>query len=142
MATSMFELDDIPDEGRWKMGKRCKRNTGEYPALVDETSLSKSLSLIYDELKSIKADTSHTQKLLASQIENITHIDTKLNEVTTVVNTQSELMKTLAYWSIDSEARNKRNNLLIFGVCETKNENCFSVSPSRLKHLLNIVRTT
>ncbi|KAH3752658.1 hypothetical protein DPMN_187279 [Dreissena polymorpha] len=69
MATSMYELDDIPDEGRWEMGKRRKRNTGEYPALVvDENSLSKSLSLIYDELKSIKADTSHTQKLRASQI--------------------------------------------------------------------------
>ena len=88
--------------------------------------MSKSLSLIYEELKSIKADTSHTQQLLASHIENITHIKKKVNEVTGVVNTQSLLMKTLAYRSIDSEARNKRNNLLFFGVGETKNENCFS----------------
>ncbi|KAH3786785.1 hypothetical protein DPMN_164895 [Dreissena polymorpha] len=94
MATSMYAIDDNPDEGRLEMEKGRKRNTGKYPAIVvDMNSLSKSLSSIYDGLKSINAETSHTQKLLASKIENIIHINKKLNEVNTVVNTQNVLLK-------------------------------------------------
>ena len=48
----------------------------------------------------------------------------KINGISLVTNQQSALLKSLAYKSIDIEARNWRINLLFRGIKETRNENC------------------
>jgi len=126
MATNYMELDEIPDSGEWEVIKRRKRNTGgESTYLFQESSIDSKLTLMFDELKSIKTDTGNTQKLLSLNTEYMKTLQTKVNEVVHVTNFQSELLKTVAYKSIDLEARSKRNNLLFFGFEEDRTENCF-----------------
>ena len=52
-------------------------------------------------------------------------LQTKVSEVVQVTNCQSELLKAVAYKSIDLEARSKRNNLFFWGFEEDGTENCF-----------------
>ena len=51
----------------------------------------------------------------------------KLCEVIEVTNKNTNVLKTLAYKSIDLEARSRRNNLLFWGLLENPNENCFHI---------------
>ena len=67
------------------------------------------------ELKSIKTNKGNTQKLLSLNTEYMKLLQTKVSEVVQVTNCQSELLKAVAYKSIDLKARSKRNNLLFFG---------------------------
>ena len=80
---------------------------------------------MFDDMKSIKTDTGNTQKLLSLNTEYMKTLQTKVNEVVHVTNFQSELLKTVAYKSIDLEARSKRNNLLFSGFEGDRTENCF-----------------
>ena len=48
------------------------------------------------------------------------------------------MLRTLAYKSIDLEARSRRNNLLFWGLSENYNENCFSVIREFIKHQLGL----
>ena len=48
----------------------------------------------------------------------------------------SEHIDILAYWSIDIEARQRRNNLIFWGIPEVRSEDCFvAVSDFLAEHL-------
>ena len=65
-ATNYMEIDEIPDSGEWEVIKRRKRNTGgELTYVFQESSIDNNLTLMLGELKSIKTDTSNTQKILS-----------------------------------------------------------------------------
>jgi hypothetical protein len=51
----------------------------------------------------------------------------KVGQVIDVTNSQTELLKTLAFRSIDIEARSRRNNLIFRGLPEKIGENCFDL---------------
>ena len=65
-------------------------------------------------------------------------VNDKLCEVIEVTNKNSNVLKTLAYKSIDLEARSRRNNLLFWGLFETYNENCFFVIRDFIKRHLDL----
>ena len=48
------------------------------------------------------------------------------------------MLKTLAYKSIDLEARSRRNNLILWGLAENVNENCFVVIRDFIKNELDL----
>jgi len=64
-----------------------------------------------------------------------------INGISSVTNQQSALLKTLAYTSIDIEARHRRNNLLFRGIKETRYENCSILVMEFLAHTLQINTT-
>lgn len=51
----------------------------------------------------------------------------KIGQVIEVTNKNTSVLKTLAYKSIDLEARSRRNNLIFWGLYENYGENCFAV---------------
>lgn len=111
-------------------GKRKRRNssgTAFTSVSFDKKSIDAKLSLIFDELQSIKLGQDGTQKMVAATYEATKLACTRLNQVAMVTNKQSELLKTMAYKQIDLEARSRRNNLVVWGVVERQNENCFQV---------------
>lgn len=57
----------------------------------------------------------------------------KVNQLATVTNRQSEILKVLAYKQIDLEARSRRNNLVLWGCVERPSENCFQI----IRELIN-----
>ena len=48
------------------------------------------------------------------------------------------MLKTLAYKSIDLEARSRRNNLIFWGLAENVRENCFAVIRDFIKNELDL----
>ena len=54
--------------------------------------------------------------------QSIRCVNNKLDEVIDVTNRNSNVLRTLAYKSIDLEARSRRNNLLFWGLSENYNE--------------------
>jgi hypothetical protein len=65
----------------------------------------------------------------------------KLVEVIHTADSQSQFMKTLAYKSIDAEARSRRNNLIfscVRGFVENKGENCTSLILDFIENRLTI----
>ncbi|WAR11517.1 hypothetical protein MAR_025697 [Mya arenaria] len=65
-------------------------------------------------------------------------VNDKLNQVIKVANSQTDFMKTLAYKSIDLEARSRRNNLIFSGFAENAGENCTSIIRDFLHNRLSI----
>ena len=51
----------------------------------------------------------------------------KLGQVVDATNTNTFVLKTLAYKSIDLEARSRRNNLIFWGFVKIPNENSFAI---------------
>ena len=62
----------------------------------------------------------------------------KLGEVIEVTNTQSNVLRTLAYRCIDLEARSRRNNLIFWGILENPGENCFQIIRDFIQHNLDL----
>ena len=65
-------------------------------------------------------------------------VNDKLCKVIEVTNKNSNVLKTLAYKSIDLEARSRRNNLIFWGLPELYNENCFFVIRDFIKRHLDL----
>ena len=85
-------------------GKRKRRNssgTAFTSVSFDKKSIDAKLSLIFDELQSIKLGQDGTQKMVAATYEATKLACTRLNQVAMVTNKQSELLKTMAYKQID-----------------------------------------
>lgn len=65
-------------------------------------------------------------------------VNDTLNQVIHVTNTQTSFMKTMAYKSIDLEARARRNNLVFRGFVENTGENCTVIVRDFLQNRLAI----
>ncbi|WAR09294.1 hypothetical protein MAR_019252, partial [Mya arenaria] len=63
-------------------------------------------------------------------------VNDKLNQVIKVANSQTDVMKTMAYKSLDLEARSRRNNFR--GFAENAGENCTSFIREFLHNRLSI----
>lgn len=110
--------------------KRKRNNTDQTEQRVSEfmncTSESK-LNLIFDELLTIKDGQEHMSRAMLSFQKNYQIVNEKLCEIIEVTNKNTNVMKTLAYKSIDLEARSRRNNLVFWGLLENPYENCFEL---------------
>lgn len=91
------------------------------------SSIDKKLVHMFDELKFIRNEQVHCSMGMDKFHKSLTQMDQKVGQIANVTNSQTELMRALAYKSIDLEARSRRNNLIFRGLVEDKNENCYTV---------------
>ena len=89
----------------------------------------------------MKVDQTCTRELVSISNQYMKPTCDNINGISSVTNQQSALLKTLAYTSIDIEARHRRNNLLFRGIKETRYENCSILVMEFLAHTLQINTT-
>ena len=85
---------------------------------VNGTSEEK-LNFIYEELCLIREGQDRIRRGMSNFQQGFCYMNEKLWEVIEVTNTQSCVLRTLAYKSIDLEARSRRNNLIFWGSWRT-----------------------
>lgn len=110
--------------------KRKWNNTGygegRVRPFMDSSSTDK-LNLIFNELQVIRGNLEQMSRNVLNFQQSYRLVNNKLSEVIEVTNKNTNILKTLAYKSIDLEARFRRNNLLFWGLPENPNENCFQI---------------
>jgi len=98
-------------------------------------SVDDKLVIVFDEIRS----TRNEQDSGFGKFEkSVTRVEEKLTKVIEATNAQNELLKTLAYKSIDLEARSRRNNVIFRGFYEYQGENCFHIVRNFLADQLNL----
>ena len=125
----------------FQMNKRKRNNTEQSDLQINEFICSSSddkLNLIFQELRSIRGNQEQTNNGMLNFQENFLQIHQKLEQVVNVTNRNTDLLKTLAYKSIDQEARSRWNNLIFWGISENYEENCFSLIREFIKNHLDL----
>ena len=124
---------DGDDEGSWDVAgnrKRQRISTGgrsqsaqvpnEPPDLENLTSGDK-LDLILAKMSMSENRLGNVERKIDSVISLRSHV----NNLGSVVRSQSDRLKLLEYRSIDIEARSRRCNVIFYGLKECRNENAF-----------------
>ena len=101
-------------------------------------SADQKLNMIYDELKYITERQEQMTRGMLHFQQSISSVNNKLCKVITGTNRNSNVLKTLAFKSIDLEARSRRNNLIFYGLLEVIHENCFAVIRDFIKRHLDL----
>ena len=113
-------------EFRTVLSKRRKRidndQCGSY-----SSSLESKIDRIFGELKMIREGQEQTNRGMQAFQNNFLCMGNKMAEMIDVTNRNTSMLKTLAYKSIDLEARSRRNNLIFWGHVEQSYENCFGI---------------
>ena len=65
-------------------------------------------------------------------------ISESLDHVIKTTNRHTDMLKTLAYKSIDQEARSRRNNLIFWGLAENPRENCYDIIRDFIKNQMDL----
>lgn len=147
---SQVNLSEDEELGDWQYipknlnkRKRHATSTSSVPTGEDfEIADNKTkLSMIFEEIMNSKVDHASTRELIMITNKYMKIACEKTNGISSVVNQQSTLLKTLAYKSIDIEARSRRNNLLFRGIKETRFENCTYAVMDFLANILQIDTT-
>lgn len=121
--------------------KRKRNNTEQSDKSVSDFMSSTSedkLNRIFQELRLIRSNQDTTNSGMLTFQNNFLHMNKKLDEVIEVTNRNTDLLQTLAYKSIDQEARSRRNNLIFWGMAENYQENCFSIVRDFIKNHLDL----
>lgn len=106
------------------------------------SSMDDKLLMLFDEMRFMRDEQVRCSTGMLNCDKAISQISEKVNKVIHVTNTQSDLLKTLAYKSIDSEARFRRNNLIFRGFVEIRGENCFATIRQLLSEHLGLDPST
>ena len=93
---------------------------------------------MFDELVNIRINQEKTHRGMLTFQNCFMNMGEKVSEVIHVTNKNTDMLKTLAYKSIDLEARSRRNNLIFWGLVENRNENCFALIRQFIKNELNL----
>ena len=126
MAGDMARGDDY-ETVRSKRRKRNITEESEARDIFTNSSSENKLNMIFNELQQIRLSQETANRGMRTFQNYYTSMNEKLGHVVDVTNTNTSVLKTLAYKSIDMEARSRRNNLIFWGFFETPNENCFSI---------------
>jgi hypothetical protein len=86
----------------------------------ENSSVDNKLLLMFDELRSIRDEQANCKHEMINFQQTLGTLNEKLVEVIHTADTQSQFMKTLAYKSIDAEARSRRKNLIFRGLWKMK----------------------
>jgi hypothetical protein len=103
-----------------------------------ESSYDDKLIHIFDELRFVRNEQAESCRGIMALHRSVENIGIKVNQVIDNTNNQTEFMKTLAYKSIDIEARSRRNNLIFRGIVENVGENCPNIIRNFLENNLDI----
>ena len=125
----------------FQMNKRKRNNTEQSDSQITEfvnCSSEDKLNLIFHELRHIRENQEQTNNGMLNFQDNFLHMHQKLEQVVQVTNRNTDLLRTLAYKSIDQEARSRRNNLIFWGISENYDENCFSLIREFIKNHIDL----
>lgn len=111
--------------------KRKRNNTDQKEELVVSQFMNSSsdekMKIMFDELRIIRGGQEQMNRNMVNFQQNYKMVNDKLCEIIEVTNKNTNMMKTLAYKSIDLEARSRRNNLVFWGLLENYKENCYHI---------------
>ena len=93
---------------------------------------------MFNELRLIRNEQIKCSNGLGMFERSLTNMDKKLEKVIEVQNAQSDFLQSLAYRSIDVEARSRSNNLIFRGIAENRGEKCFQLIRDVLENHLDI----
>ena len=107
---------------------------------MSHNSFPKSMCLFFNYCLMQNCHKDITNRGMSSFQNSFVVMNEKLGQVIDVTNSHSSVLKTVAYKSIDLEARSRRNNLIFWGFLESQNENCFNIIRNFLAdpNLLNL----
>ena len=141
-VSTQNSFDPLCSDPDFQTVKRKRNNTGHSEerqlGTFFSSSIDQKLNLIYDEMRGMREGQEKMNRGMLHFEQSIRCVNNKLDEVIDVTNRNSNVLRTLAYKSIDLEARSRRNNLLFWGLSENYNENCFSVIREFIKHQLGL----
>ena len=100
----------------------------------DTLSTDDKLSLILAKLSVNESKVGKIERLLGT----MTKKEKRVSEIETVVRSHNDRLRLLEYKSLDIEARSRRNNLVIHGFLERRNEDCASRVIGFLQDALNL----
>ena len=100
--------------------KRRRFNTGTDNAAFSALSMDDKLSHMFDKLN----DLEQTNKAVVNIAYSMNQTCSQINHMSARMNGHEQLLKLIAYKSIDSEARSRRRNLIFHGLAEMKYEDC------------------
>ena len=78
----------------------------------ESSTMDNKLFHMFDDLRFIRQEQVNSSLAINSFHRQMNTVNEKLNKVIHVTNTQTDIMKTLAYKSVDMEPRSRRNNLI------------------------------
>ena len=134
-------VSEMTRDGFQMAGKRRRTNTGsdsEQRSIFMLSGVEDKLSIIFDELVCIRSSQEKSYRGILSFQNCFKSIGEKVSEVIKTTNRNTDMLKTLAYKSIDIEARSRRNNLIFWGLVENRNENCFALIRQFIKNELDL----
>ena len=121
--------------------KRKRNNTDQGEVQVSQlinSSTDDKLNFICNELRVIRSGQEQINRNMLTFQQSFRRVNDKLCEVIEVTNKNTHVLKTLAYKSIDLEARSRRNNLVFWGLIENYHENCFDKIRDLIQRHLDI----
>ncbi|KAH3794779.1 hypothetical protein DPMN_148317 [Dreissena polymorpha] len=83
-----------------------------------QSSLDNKMVHMFDELRFIRNEQVNCSRKLSRLHDTVANVTDKFCQVVSTTNAQTRFLKTLAYKSIDMEARARRNNLIFRGFIE------------------------
>ena len=125
--------NDSSDEGEFEVvrRKRKRRDTNgaqSYVKTFDSASPDNKLTMIFEDLQILKTGQKNINRGMSTINTTIATTCKKVDDVINVTNANVDLLKPLSYKSIDIEARSRRCNIIIRGIPEERDENCFQVA--------------
>lgn len=102
------------------------------------SSIDEKLIHMFDELRFIRTEQVSCSTNIVKFQKTLSQVNEKVGQVVNVTNSQTELTRALAYKSIDLEARSRRNNLILRGIVENRQENCFTLVRDFLESKLDM----
>lgn len=134
--------EEMAREGFQNANKRKRANTGqsdsENRSIFMLSSADDKLNVIFDELLMIRKTQEKTNKGMLDFQKHFQNMGESVSQVVRATNKNTDMIKTLAYKSIDQEARSRRNNLIFWGLAENYYENCFALIREFIKHQLDL----
>lgn len=129
--------------GGFQMASKRKRtNTGQGEsdnrAIFMLSSSDDKLNIIFDELQCVRKAQEKMNNGMLSFQNSFRTMGEGLTQVIHATNKHTDMLKTLAYKSIDLEARSRRNNLIFWGLCENYQENCFALIREFIKNQFDL----
>ena len=101
-----------------KRRKRSDNDQGGSYSTFSDSSMGTKLNCIFGDLQVIRESQEQTNRGMKAFQYSFLCFRNKMAEVIDVANRNTSVLKTLAYKSIDLEARSQRNNLICWGHAE------------------------
>ena len=134
LREEMLEMkEDLRREVREMMREELSTLNNKFSKRIEDSS-----SEIKYELRDLDRRVSDISNKLEKEIRESSETENKLKYLNSEVSNSKKRERELQWKAIDNEARNRRNNLLFFGIREEKGEDCFRSAEDFIKNELKI----